>query len=274
MSKAMLAHMTWPEAREALRQGRPVVVPIGSTEQHGPHLPVGTDFLVADTLGRMLADRADCIVTPTIAVGYADYHRDFAGTLSVSQATLEAYVSESVQHLVNHGATHILFVNTHGGNSAALSQVCYRLRRQGVVAATVLWWDVLGRLTPESSPAGHGDWIETSMMLACDAGSVHMELAKYPRVNRLNVEGFSIQTPGTVLYQGVPVYFRLTTADYSPSGDMPEPGLTPHGDASIPPTRASVELGQQLLETVVTFLAGLLEDFRRLQLPDTEVVCQ
>ncbi|MEW6523321.1 MAG: creatininase family protein [Bacillota bacterium] len=265
MNSSILAHLSWPQAKQALAEGRVVVVPIGSTEQHGPHLPVGTDFMVAETIAHQVARRTKCLVTPTIPIGYAHYHTDFPGSLSVSLSTLEAYIMESLSSLIHHGATHILFVNAHGGNMPALDQVCYRLRRRGIVAATVLWWDVLGTLTPESSPAGHGDWIETSMVLSTHPGTVTMEQARMPEVSDVDVDTLTLASPHAVLFRGVPVHVRLTTADYSPTGNMPEPGLTPHGDTSIPPTAASEELGRRLIDTVVQFIVDLLDEFAKLK---------
>lgn len=267
MKEARLAYMTWPEAKSAFSEDRVVVVPIGSVEQHGPHLPVGTDFLVADALGKMIAERCkECIVTPTIPVGYADYHTDFAGTLSVSLSTLEAYVTEYVSYPVKYGAKRILFVNSHGGNMPALSHLSYRLRRQGVLAATILWWDVLGVLAPETSPAGHGDWIETSMVLACNPTGVRMDKARLPVAKQTNVETLKIKTPHEILFKGVPVHIRLATQDFTDTGDMPEPGLTPHGDPTIPPDRASPELGARLMDTVVNFIVDFILEFRKMRL--------
>jgi len=267
MEETLLARMTWPEAKAAFTEDRVVVVPIGSVEQHGPHLPVGTDYLVADVLGKMIAGRCPkCLVTPTIPVGYADYHTDFVGSLSVSLSTLEAYVAEYVSYLVKYGAKRILFVNSHGGNMPALAHLSYRLRREGVLAATILWWDILGVLAPETSPAGHGDWIETSMALACDPGAVKMDKAKLPVAKPTNVQALEIKTPHEILFQGVPVHVRLATADFTATGDMPEPGLTPHGDPNIPPDRASAEIGAKLMETIVTFMVEFMREFRKMKL--------
>ncbi len=259
-----LHHLRWPQAREELGSGKVVVVPIGSVEQHGPHLPVGTDFLVADKLGNMISERSEeCIVAPTIPFGYAEYHSDFAGTVSTnSSATLGAYLGEIASHYVRHGTRHVLFVNSHGGNMVALDQLCYELRERGVFAATVLWWDVISRLRPDYSPAGHAEWIESSLMLAYDESLVDMDIAKAPLTKGLGPEDLDLVDPHTAEFCGVPIHVRLRTHDFSETGDMPEPNLSPGADTSIPPSRARREIGEEIFEVVADFICRLIPVIR------------
>ena len=267
MKETFLVRMTWPEAQEALAEKRVVVVPTGSIEQHGPHMPVGTDYLASAAIANGIGERSkSVIVTPAIPVGFADYHRDFPGTLSVSANTLNAYYTELVSNLVQHGADHILFVNSHGGNSATIDDVCYKLRRQGVVAAEIVWWNILSTLTPENSPAGHGDWIETALMLATNPTAVKMDKAKVPRVNDTNVPSLSLQSPHIVRFRGVPVRVRLKTNDFAPDGHMPEAELSPTADITIPPTAGTPELGKKLMDVVVGFIVDFVEEFKKLEL--------
>ena len=130
-----LERMTWPQAQAAFKRTSFVVVPIGSTEQHGPHLPLGTDFLVAKELARRVGERANVIVTPTIPVGYAQYHAVFPGTLSFSEETLARAYIELCQNLLRYGATHIFFMNGHGGNMTALRRCGEWLRERSVPSA-------------------------------------------------------------------------------------------------------------------------------------------
>jgi len=120
MTKTLLEEMSWPEAESAFAEGRVVLVPVGSTEQHGPHLPLGTDSFTAQALAARAGRRTGALVTPTLPFGYAEYHTDFAGTLSLSNETYTRVLIELVDRLVRYGATHILFVNGHGGNAFAL----------------------------------------------------------------------------------------------------------------------------------------------------------
>src|SRR3990172_9507894 len=80
--------MTWPEVREELSRGRTtVVVPFGAVEQHGPHLPLGTDAIFGDEIGLAVAERLDAFLAPTVRVGFSPHHMAFAGTLTVDEET-------------------------------------------------------------------------------------------------------------------------------------------------------------------------------------------
>lgn len=263
-----LEKMTWPEAKEAFDAGTVVVFPTGSIEQHGPHLPLGTDYLVAKQIGELLAeDNADCIVAPTLSVGFADYHTDFPGTVSVEkQETLRAYIKEAVNNYVQYGVKHILFVNAHGGNMGALKSVCYELRKENIVAGTLLWWDIVAQKVPEKSPAGHGDWVETSMMLAIDEGLVSMEKASKPSSKSLTNPNIEFLRPDTFVFDQVPVHVHMRTKDFTDSGDMPEPGLTAKGDVTIPPTAATKEIGEELFAVVVSFIRDFVKEFKKIKL--------
>ncbi|MBC7338963.1 MAG: creatininase family protein [Firmicutes bacterium] len=115
---------------------------MGSIEQHGPHMPLGTDMILASELARRAAALVpEAVLVPAIPVGYAAYHGDFPGTLSTSPATLATYLGDICHHLVRHGITHIIFVNGHGGNLSTLELVGRELRRKGIAGldGDTLW---------------------------------------------------------------------------------------------------------------------------------------
>lgn len=107
---------TWPEVEAYLRGNTAVVVPIGSTEQHGPNGLIGTDAVCAETLARELGERLEVLVAPTINYGMAQHHMGFPGTVSLRPQTLLAMVRDVVESFARHGFTHCYFVNGHGGN--------------------------------------------------------------------------------------------------------------------------------------------------------------
>ena len=265
----LLEHMTWPEAKEVFERTSVVVIPIGSTEQHGPHLPVGTDFLVAQNLARRVGERADVIVTPTIAIGYAKYHTTFPGTLSVSEDTLTRALIEICDELIKYGATHILFVNGHGGNMRSISRCGEVLRQQCVPVAAACWWEMSQVVNPEWLAIGHGDYIEVSVMLAIDDSLPNMEKARIP-VNKNLSDTIALDTPHHARFKGGTLTVNLVMSDITDSGDMLEYGLTAAKDYDIPPTAATKEMGEAILEGLADYLAEFVAEFRQVSLPPLE----
>jgi len=159
-----LAEATWTDVAEV--DPDLAVLPVGSTEQHGPHAPLGTDSLAATAVAEAGAERYETdgdpvLVAPTQRVGVAEEHRAFHGTLWLSPETFRATVHETVESLAHHGVDGVVVVNGHGGNVDALGEVTARLTRDGA-ALTVpfTWFDAV-----ESDLAmGHGGARETAML--------------------------------------------------------------------------------------------------------------
>jgi creatinine amidohydrolase len=116
-----LALSTWHEVEDYLRSSRGIIIPIGSTEQHGPNGLIGTDHLDAEFVAAGVGDAIGCLVAPTLTIGMSQHHLGFAGSVTLRPSTLIALVCDVVTSLIKHGFERFLFINGHGGNVATVT---------------------------------------------------------------------------------------------------------------------------------------------------------
>mgnify|MGYP006272067859 FL=1 len=160
-----LTESTWPAVRDL--DTDLAVLPVGSTEQHGPHAPLGTDRLTADAVAAAGVDRyhdatgVDVPIAPAIPVGIAAEHRAFDGTLWVSPDTFRAYVRETVASLAHHGFDRVVLVNGHGGNTDALRELTGEISRfDAAYTVAFTWFEGVD----SELPMGHGGARETAVL--------------------------------------------------------------------------------------------------------------
>ncbi|SDJ63154.1 creatinine amidohydrolase [Halovenus aranensis] len=235
-----LADHTTTTAAEALESVDVAVVPVGSTEQHGPALPLGTDFITADAFAEAVTDRDDVAVLPTIPVGVSEHHRQFHGTLWVSPETFEEYVTETIEAVASHGVRKAVFVNGHGGNVNALERAARRLRGDGTAfAPTWNWWESVPELSDDlfDSDGGHAGPAETSLLLELAASLV--------REDALEEAGDGVPESWGKSVHGASVGFD--TIDFTPTGVV--------GD----PTEGSRVAGEELFQAASEELNALVD---------------
>jgi mycofactocin precursor peptide peptidase len=182
-----LGRATWCQV-EASERGHVLALPLGSLEQHGPHLPLDTDTRIASAVAAGLVERLEWVaVAPALAYGASGEHATFPGTLLVGHQVLADLISELVRSA--RGAFRgVVVINAHGGNDEALRLLCDRSAKEGD--------DVLVWSATVSGGDAHAGRTETSLMLAIDPGGVHLELAQAGRTEpigdllpRLRAEG-------------------------------------------------------------------------------------
>jgi creatinine amidohydrolase len=142
---------TWPEVEAYLASSRTIILPIGSTEQHGPNGMIGTDALTADAIANGVGEAIGALVAPPINVGMAQHHMAFAGSMTLRPTTLIAVVRDCVVSLARHGFERFFFINGHGGNiatvTAAFSEIYAEAslgaagNRAGLKCVLRNWWE-------------------------------------------------------------------------------------------------------------------------------------
>jgi creatinine amidohydrolase len=235
-----LSEHTTTTATEALDEVEVALLPTGATEQHGPALPLGTDFVAARALAGSLEDSEDAVVLPTVPVGVSEHHRQFDGTLWVDADAFEWYVRDVIESIASHGIRKAVVVNGHGGNSDALRRAARGLRQDRIAfAAPWNWWNSVQDLEAElfDGAGGHADAMESSMLLHVAAEHVREDALEAAEDGAS--EGWGKQVHGANV--------GFDTIDFSDSG------------ACGTPTEASPEAGRELFERASGELEALVE---------------
>ena len=177
MSSRYFIEMTQPEIAAQFKRYPLVILPAGSVEQHGPHLPTGTDIYAANVIAHSLAEKMDGVVLPGGPLGVTPLHMPYEGTISLSPDTYIRLVIETCASAASHGAKYLLILNWHEGNIPSLAIAAETLHRQhGMAVLTVQACYVAADLFgPECNGLTHGGEIEALAVLAHSPQLVHMD---------------------------------------------------------------------------------------------------
>jgi creatinine amidohydrolase len=247
-----LGEMTTLEVEAFLRDHQTIIVPIGSTEQHGPHGPLGTDALIPTEVARRVAERVGALVAPALGYGLSYPHMGFTGVVQLRIPTFMAVIEDLCASLATVGFTRIVFLNGHYDNTYAIAYACANATDRmpaGVRAFPLNYWD--GMTAEEAAeffdPSNglHANKGETAAVLAINADLVDMDRANvefppFPEVTGAAAvhTAFFFSAPGSV--------YRATQ-----SGTW--------GDAR----EATPEFGERYLEVVTDATVRLLDDVDR-----------
>ena len=147
---------TWPEVEAYLAKSKAILIPIGSTEQHGPNGLLGTDALCPEIIGSRAGDEAGILVGPTFNVGQAQHHMGFSGTITLRPSTMIAAMQDWAQSLARHGFERIYWLNGHGGNIATITAAFSEIYH-GITGFDRRWAASCGKLfgsCPRKRPIG------------------------------------------------------------------------------------------------------------------------
>ncbi len=250
----LLEHLTWKQARIRLNEVDVALLPVGSIEQHGPHLPLDTDAFDAYFLAKHVAEacsRPRPLVLPLISYGVSYHHEDFSGTLSISPETLAQMTYEIGMNAARQGIAKLVILNGHGGNIPALQFAAQRINQDAHIFTCVETGETSRKdveaivETPNDVHAGEE---ETSTSLY-----VRPELVQTQAMQKF-VPHFSIRYLDFSSKRSVEWNARI--AQISPSGVL--------GD----PTKASREKGRLIWETMIRHLVEFVEDLRGMTLDE------
>ena len=260
METYQLGKLTWPEINEAKSGISAVIIPVGSTEQHGPHLPFDTDTFTSDVLAKECAEeclsrKVKILVTPPVCFGVSWYHMDFAGTMSISSSVYIALIKDLLRSLIRHKFPNIVIFNSHGGNTPALTVAINDIYDEARARVYLVNWAslVLDKIKAMGiqSPMIHTEEIETSVAMAIGQRTL-FEKAKKDCYSRREVyEKRGIPTSDHVTYDAlnsghgvvIPMDF---IKDISSSGIV--------GDATL----ASEEKGKELVKLIIERVAEMI----------------
>lgn len=124
--------MTWPEVEGYLARSTGILVPIGSTEQHGPNGLIGTDAICPEMVALLVGEAVGAAVAPTLSIGMSQHHMAFPGSITLKPSTLLQVVRDVVESLARHGFDHVYFLNGHGGNIATLQSAFSEIWAAGI----------------------------------------------------------------------------------------------------------------------------------------------
>jgi creatinine amidohydrolase len=263
MAKAppyVYAKLTWPEVNEAVAAGKVPVIPVGSIEQHGPHLPLDVDCVLPTGVAYAAAERAPerILVLPTISHGYTAHVMDFPGTVNIHYTHFIDMVLDVVKSLAYHGFKKIVLLNGHGSNMPNLDLVARRANLETDAECVFgAWWSLLTvdkeflpRWRESYFPGGcaHAGELETSAYLYLDGEHVRMDQATDGRVT-YNEEGSDFHWVD--LFAAGPTPLTTWTSTYTKQGVM--------GAANI----ATAGKGKAAVDEAARQLARMVEEFAR-----------
>src|SRR5581483_10367564 len=259
MTKYRYDDLTWMEVRDAVAAKKAVLIPIGSIEDHGPHLPLNTDNIIVESVCFEVARRVpdEILSLPVLPVGFEDHHMDYPGSLTSSMETLLALFSDAAISVARHGFTHIMLVNGHGSNSSLVELAARRavLQTGAIVGAMAGNAAVADRLISDLiakhrksayGGIGHACEFETSVMLYLRPDLVQLDKA-VKEMGVPELQYYNWDHPNPAAYSWMDWWSRFSKTGIA-------------GD----PTAATREFGEMMFNATVERMIELIREFKQI----------
>ena len=255
-------HLTWPEINEAVKDGCIVILPVGATEQHGPHLPLDVDHRLSYSICAEVARRSEgsILVMPPVCYGYCHHVMDFPGTINIQMENFINYCLDITKSVAYHGFKKIVIVNGHGSNEPLVQLIARKtILLTDAVCAGFSWWHCANKAfsaVRESELGGcaHACELETSVYLHLNPDLVKRELIRDELASNLKDEETR-------------EWYALDLAYSAPTS--PIPWTSTYTDSGVigRPTLASAEKGKVAFEAAVNEILRFCAWFRKWELP-------
>lgn len=262
MASTFIQNMSWEAFREAVDKDPVMVVPMGSTELEGPHLPLGTDTIVAEGIAQRLPVDAGILIGPTLPVGYSKWFLPYPGTITLETETLIRVLVEYIESLITAGVQRFVFLNAHKGNNAAIESAARRIIeshrvRIGMLSIWKLAHDLcaLKDKIAEEGKFTHSGELMTSVVMALAPETVVKNRIRADTVKSMENSLLNLKNSlGETEFMGsVQIVFQKIE-HVTDSGTL--------GD----PTAASAEKGEVVIKRIVEYARAFIEEFRKLPL--------
>ncbi len=252
--------LTWPEINEAVGLNKVVVLPVGSTEQHGHHLPLDTDARLASSVAWEAGRRApdDMVILPPVAYGYTHHVMDFPGTINIEPETFVRFLLDITRSAAYHGFKRIVILNGHGSNHPLVEQAGRQtILQTDALCLTLSWWQLVAdywnkEVRTSVIPGGcaHACELETSMYMHVDGNQVRTDRIKGKPADYTRLPGAAKWHYTDLTARNGPITLVEWTSTYTETGSFGEP------------EKATPEKGRLAFEHAVTQLVELVRWFR------------
>ncbi|MBR5251796.1 MAG: creatininase family protein [Oscillospiraceae bacterium] len=260
-----LQDLNYRQVEEYLKTSDTIIIPVGSCENHGLHLPLGTDTIVPDHIAKLIDSRCDVMIAPSVNYGVTEDLACFAGTVSIGTEGLTNLLQAICDGLYRHGFRHFMILNGHGGNNAAIQNVGMNMYRKGAYLACLNWWLMAGQINPEWA-GGHGGGEETAAVMAVNPDLIKTEHLTLPEGIK-NDLGDSLPYGAwtNVNYKGVSITIPREIDAITDNGWLV------HSFKGDVPTRANAQWGGEMLTAVADFIVDFGAEFAKTELPKNKL---